>query len=107
MAHADCSVDKVNKQTLPCSKNQAAAVYCYTNTIEIVYNIHQKYDEKKFSVDFGMRYIKTGQYFDVLGSPALDGSPKQKYFEAYACEQSVKLTRGKSEKMNCRLKGIF
>ena len=70
------SVEYSKKRSLPCARNQAAAVFCYDRKEPVTFEIYDGESKptghvRKFSISFRMRVIKMGRTFEVVGKQGM------------------------------------
>ena len=88
---------------VPCSKNQAAAVFCHNNDPPFLqfYNIEIHVGLTKFYITFDARYVKLGRIYEYFEDfpKSNDVMPKRADFSATMCGRKVPLDLETTRKM--------
>ena len=114
-AAQEYKLEELGGKALPCTKDQAAAVFCYQTREETRYEVHsvntKTVSKKKFTVTFGLKFVKVGERIDLKGKDVLKDPDHKKAidFGAVACgkDQKVDLAESKSNGALFELKGKF
>lgn len=109
MVLSKCLVNVTN--SLPCAKNQAAAVHCYDidrlETIQPhIYFVSTH--ERTWNVHLALDYFKYGQKYPMFGRNGVNARPKKGNFASYHCNKLTipKLKISTSDKL-FQLEGKF
>ena len=89
-----CDMKSYRMEGLPCSKNQALAVFCYDQWIDSRYEPYDFEfcnDTMTFTVAFSLRLEKLGKIFELVGKKALKGHSIINDFGAVICGKDVRV----------------
>ena len=88
-----CSTEKYSEDSLPCSKDQAAAVHCYhsfeNQGIYHVDIVETKVKKRSFKIEIALVYEKNGKRTAITGTKALKRHRRGTKFTAEACGKEV------------------
>ena len=93
VARDSCSAEKYSEDSLPCSKDQAAAVHCFhSSESQGVYHVDivkTKVQKRSFKIEIALAYMKNGKISAITGKKALKDHRRGTKFTAEACGKEV------------------